>query len=127
VPFLVTKIFVWHIVFPFLWCTFNRVQEIVVFDSTLPYILNVSNFVTADLYLQRMNIKSGGVYERTHLEADLHASWAGHSDVQMYGFVGGTGNWSECEQGPEGRTAGGGAAGTQEGMLWLPEVTPKQV
>lgn len=59
----------------------------------------------------------------TPLEDDLHALWAGHSDVQMCGFVGGTGNWSQREQGSEGRTAGGGAAGTQEGMLWLPQVT----
>jgi hypothetical protein len=62
--FLVTRIFVWLIMFPFLWCTFNRVQEIVVFGSAVSYILNVSNFVTADLYLQQMNIKSGGVYKK---------------------------------------------------------------
>jgi hypothetical protein len=51
VPLLVTKIFVWLIAFPFPWCTFNQIQEKVVFDSTVSFILNVSNFVTADLYL----------------------------------------------------------------------------
>jgi hypothetical protein len=62
--FLGTRIFVWLTVFPFLWCTFNRVQEIAVFSSAVSHILNVSNFVTADLYLQHMNIKSGSLYKK---------------------------------------------------------------
>lgn len=60
--------------------------------------------MTADLYLRQMNIKSGGAYKETHLEDrctrledDLHALWAGHFDVQVCGFVGGTDNWSQRE------------------------------
>lgn len=88
----------------------------------------------ADLCLLQMNIQSNGEYKESRFkdwcapsEKDLNASWAGVSDVQICGFAGGTGDWSQREQGPEGCTAGGGEAGTQEGMLWLPQVTLKNV
>jgi hypothetical protein len=44
-------------------------------------------------------------------------------DRQMCVFIGGTGNWSKSEQGPEGCVTWRAGARTCQGVLWLPEVS----